>query len=325
EFAGQTFTASTVSVPDAFGQVTFSLNATFFTTLNLAGYIVDPNHIQLVESSDPYAGTLGGVAYTQASTGNFTAASAAGTYVVGLQGFDTSGALQAVTQLALVSGAGVKGFVDYNDIATSSGVTASPDPVTASGYTLDTAGIAGASAGDVTIADVTDTDGTIGYNVQLYLDGNGHALAITMDGTDAVAGAGYTQGTGITTSSFSGSYGLDITGADGTAESELDGAGPVSVAPGAFSGTVDLNWLGNPSPGPTYPGTAVSGTIVTTGAAAANGIFTGTVTGVDVVACITNTSCSNDNFSYYLVDSTGDNIAIETDTNQLTLGFFLQQ
>ena len=318
--AGQTLgSGSTVSGPDTFGRVIVSLNATFFSTINLVGYIVDSSHIRLVETNDPYNGTLGGVAYTQASTGNFTAASAAGTYVVGLQGFDSSpGVLQAVTQLTLTAGAGVTGFLDYNDLTISSGTApaTSPDPVTATGYTVD-------ATGDVTIPAVTDSAGTFSYNVQLYLDGNGHALAITMDPSDAVAGVGFAQGTGITTTSFNGSYGLDVTGDDSTAENELDGVGPVSVTSGAITGTVDLNWL--LSPGPTYAATAVNGTIVTTTAGASNGIFTGTISGVDTVNCITDGTCTNDIFSYYLIDSAGDNIAIETDENQLTLGFFLQQ
>jgi hypothetical protein len=233
-------------------------------------------------------------------------------------GFDTTpGVLQAVTQLTLTAGAGVTGFVDYNDLANSSGMSAtSPDPVTAAGYTVDAAG-----AGDITIAAVTDATPTVSYNVQLYLDGNGHALAITMDGSDVVAGVGFTQTSG--SFAFTGNYGLDVTGADGSNEAELDGAGPVSVASGAIAGTVDLNWFG--SAGPLYPGTAVSGTVVTTGTGASNGIFTGTITGVDAQNCIIVATCSVDNFSYYLIDVAGDNIAIETDENQLTLGFFLQQ
>jgi hypothetical protein len=319
---GQTFSASTVSAPDPLGRVTFTLNTSIFSQVILAGYIVDSSHIRLVETHDTYSGCLGGVAYSQgANTGTFTAASAAGTYVVGVQGFDTNGVLQAVSQLSLAAGAGVTGFVDYNDLVTSSGITAtSPDPVTAAGYTVDAAG-----AGDVTIPAVTDATATVSYNVQLYLDGNGHALAITMDTNDIVAGAGYTQGAGVTATSFNGAYGLDVTGDDGSNENELDGVGPVNVTSGAIVGTVDLNWLFNPSPGPTYPATAVSGTTVTTGAGASTGIFTGTITGVDVVTCFTGGSCSNDAFSYYLIDSAGDNIAIETDENQLTLGFFLQQ
>ena len=61
----------------------------------------------------------------------------------------------------------------------------------------------------------------------------------------------------------------------------------------------------------------------------ADGIFTGTFTGVDVTNCKlftpTGPGCSADVFNYYLIDAAGGNIAIETDTNQLTLGFFAQQ
>jgi hypothetical protein len=59
----------------------------------------------------------------------------------------------------------------------------------------------------------------------------------------------------------------------------------------------------------------VSGTFT----AAASGIFTGTLTGLDVTT-VTN----GDAFAYYLVDPTRV-IGIETDPNQLTLGFFLLQ
>lgn len=326
---GLTFTASTVSAPDAFGQVIFALEAPFFNTIRLAGYIVDSSHIQLVETNDAYGATLGGVAYSQgANTGTFTPATAAGTYVVGLNGFDGNGVFQAANQLTLAGGAVTSGFLDYNDIVVSSGTApapaTSPDPVSATAYTVDAAG-----AGDVTISNITDASGTVSYNVQLYLDGNGHALSISMDPStttaagDVLAGAGFAQGSGVTTTSFNGSYGVDVTGNDDTDEFQLDGVGPVSVASGAITGTVDLNWINGS--GLTYAGTAVSGTVVTTGVGASNGVFTGTITGVDAVSCITVGTCTTDNFSYYLVDATGDNIAIETDINQLTLGFFLQQ
>ena len=119
-------------------------------------------------------------------------------------------------------------------------------------------------------------------------------------GSDVLSGAGFVQGAGVATTSFSGSYGLDVSGNDGTSEFTLDGVGPVSVTSGAISGTVDLNWINGADQ--TYADTAVSGTVVTTGAGASNGVFTGTITGVDVVSCITNSSCTADNFSYYLID-----------------------
>jgi hypothetical protein len=69
----------------------------------------------------------------------------------------------------------------------------------------------------------------------------------------------------------------------------------------------------------------VSGTFLSN----ADGIFTGTFTGVDTTNCVlftpTGPGCSADVFNYYLIDAAGDNIAIETDTNQLTFGFFAQQ
>jgi len=317
---------STVSPSDPFGRVTFTLVTTNFSTIVLVGYIVDSSHIQLVETSDAYGGTLGGVAFSQgANNGTFTVATAANTYVVGLTGFDTTpGVLQLVNQLTLTAGppGTVTGFLDYNDLASSSGLNAasSPDPITAAAYTVDPSG-----AGDVTIAGIADSSG-VSYNLQLYLDGNGHALAISMDANDVIAGAGFTRGAGpFAATSFTGPYALNVTGADGTNESELDGVGPVSAtgAGETIAGTVDLNWF--LSSGPTYPARAVTGAFATTGVVASNSVFTGTVTGVDAESCIIVGTCSVDTFSYYLIDVTGDNIAIETDENQLTLGFFLQQ
>jgi hypothetical protein len=336
-FAGQTFTPSTVSGTDQYGRFFLTLHSASFNPV-LVGYVVDANQIRLVETSDaPFSGTLGGVAYSQgANTGTFTAANVAGTYVVGMSGADTNNpVLQVVNQLTLAGGApAVTGFVDYNDIATSSGSAAapatSPDPVTATAYALDASG-----AGDVTISNINDGTGAgsgdlpgVGYNLHLYLDGNGHALAISMDGSDAIAGVGFVQTGSVpfAATSFNGPYALDITGADGANTSELDGVGPVSASGSAetISGAVDLNWLFTAT---TYPATAVSGTFATTGTGASNGVFTGTITGVDADTCIQVgiPSCSVDKFSYYLIDATGDNIAIETDINQLTLGFFLQQ
>jgi hypothetical protein len=59
----------------------------------------------------------------------------------------------------------------------------------------------------------------------------------------------------------------------------------------------------------------VSGTF----AANANGIFTGSITGIDSTSAATA-----DSFTYYLVDGT-QAVAIETDTNQLTLGYVVLQ
>jgi len=273
----------------------------------------------LAETVDSYEGTLGGIAYSQTvPAGSFTAAGIAGnTYVIGLQGFDVNYLYQTVDQLTLAAAGTVSGFVDFNDLTLLE--PASPDPVAAVAYTMDAAG-----AGDVTIAGLSD-DTAVTYNLQLYLDGNGHALAITLDGGDALGGPGFQQsGTGaFAATSFNGPYAMGATGWDVNGYGELDSAGPVVAdGVGTFGGFGDVNWWGPPVE---VSGSSISGAFTSN----ADGIFTGTVTGLDVTDCTAFTpagaGCSADVFNYYLVDATGDNIAIETDANQLTLGYFVQQ
>ncbi|MGD0415294.1 MAG: hypothetical protein ABSA80_08085 [Terriglobales bacterium] len=319
---GATLGASTVTAtPDAFGRVAFTLNPAELDTIILYGYIVDSNHIRLVEGNgDTFGGTTGGVALSQgANTGTFSSASVSGnTYVIGLTGVDAiAGAFQAVGQIT-PGATTVTGFVDYNDLSLVE--TASPDPVTAPAYTVD-------PTGDVTIAGLTDgAEGGANVNLQIYLDGNGNALAITLDTTDVLGGRGYLQtGAGsFTAASFSGPYALGAGGADATNEFEFDAVGLFSAdGVGTFAGFVDINWFGL-----TAADATVTGTFVTTGTAASNGIFSGgTITGLDVTSCTTfgGAGCTADVFNYYLIDATGDNIAIETDANQLTLGYFAQQ
>jgi len=327
---GETLGASTVTVtPDAFGKVTFTLNPTALPELTLIGYIVDANHIRLVEGNgDGFEGTEGGVALSQgANTGTFTNASVAGnTYVVGLAGIDINGVLQAVGQLTPASAGTVSGFVDFNDFVLVE--PASPDPVTAPAYSVDSAG-----AGDFTIEGVTDASATVTFNVQLYLDGNGHALAITLDANDVIGGSGAQQsGAGsFAAASFAGPYGFGAGGWDVSYDGPYATVGPVTAdGVGTTTGFADVNWLNFVVATPPVANAPVSGTFNTTGAAAANGIFSaGSITGLDLTTCTLFTpaalGCTADVFNYYLLDATGDNIAIETDINQLTLGVFQQQ
>jgi len=329
--AAQTFNAATSSVgaPDTFGRVVFALvPAATLTQINLVGYIVSQNQIDLVETRDGNQsfGTTSGIAFSQGTTtGQFTTASASGnTYVVGLNGGNSVGVvLQVAAQITPNADGSVSGFVDFNDLSTVE--PASPDPVAAppAAYAVD-------ATGRVTIAALSDNAMTPNvFNIQLYLDGNGHALAITLDTNDFLAGIGYQQsGAGsFAATSFSGSYAMGATGWDVNGQGELDAVGPVMAtgSSGTFSGDVDLNWLDSTA-GPVYPDAPVSGAFTSN----ADGIFTGTITGVDVTTCplFTTTAagpCTADIFNYYLIDATGDNIAIETDPNQLTLGAFAQQ
>lgn len=85
-----------IGAPDSFGQITVNLTGAFgFNNkqipLQIIGYIVDPSHVQLIESDNNF-GWTGGIAIAQsaASAGNFSAASLSGPYVFGVTGIDLS-------------------------------------------------------------------------------------------------------------------------------------------------------------------------------------------------------------------------------------------
>jgi hypothetical protein len=313
QFQSETFAASSVAFapnPNPFGRVLFTLNptdSTDFAQIILAGYIVDATHIRLVETDTSFAWGLGGTALGQgANTGNFTSVQG-NSYVVGMTGEDQYGELQAVG--LLTAGATTfSGYVDYNDLTGSEPV--SPDPVAEGApntYTLD-------STGRVSIPGMTD--GVITFNQQLYLDGNGNALAITLDKWDTLSGFGYQQkgGGSFNAASFNGTYALDATGWDVDKTDEFDAVGPVtSGGAGDFTGFVDLNWLLNTGP---VPDLVMSGAFNTT---PASGVFTGYIVGLDVTP-----PPNEDLFNFYMIDSTKA-VAIETDPNQLTLGYFRLQ
>jgi hypothetical protein len=274
------------------------------------GYIVDSSQIMLVETNDLYLGTTGGVANSQgANTGTFGNSSISGsTYGAVMSGFDGAGALQTVADLTFNSGGTVTGFIDFNDL--SSVEPASPDPVSAPSYTID-------ATGRVTVTGLTDGAGTT-LNLQLYLDGTGNAVAVTMDTTDNQGASLGGQLNAATMSNFTGSYALVAWGWDGSETGVFGAVGPVTAtgAGGTFSGVADLNYFSTTTTTVPSPDLTVSGTY---SASATTGILSpSSITGLDVDSGFT----SADVFNLYLVGTNGDAVAIETDINQLTLGFF---
>ena len=308
--AKQSFTASTVTAPDALGLVTFTLNNSVAGVgeITLVGYMVDASHIRLVENYtvDVLAGTTGGTALGQgASTGGFTTSSIEGkSLVFGTVGYDfvTGGLDVAGIVTANADGTTVGGNLSFNDTATQNaqGGTA----ITGGTYTVD-------STGRVTATGVTD-GATFTYNLQIYLDGNGNGLVISMDAADVLAGPGAGQTSGsFTAASFSGNYALDFTTLvpSGGFLFEQDGVGTVAAdGVGKLTGFLDVN----ESNGAQVADLAVSNS--TFAVTATNGVFTGTI--ADPV-----TPTNSDLFTYYLIDSTSV-VAIENDASQLTLGLF---
>jgi hypothetical protein len=320
----QTFASSTVSAaPDPFGRVIFTLNpsgASGIPVIMLVGYFVNSSTLRLVETSDMLNGTTGGQAFVQTGTGSFGTSSFKGaSYIFGTMGADnTAGAsvLQVAGALTGNSdGTTVSGNISFNDLTNMSpqGGTA----IAAGTYTVD-------PTGRVTLTGLTD-NATFTYNLQLYLDGNGHARVLSVDNNDVVDGLGES----LTASTFSGTYALGAVGADPNFLDEFDTVGPV-VADGSgnFAGFVDLNWIFSPTPGPTFSNSAVSGGNFT--ATATPGIATGNIAGIDVTDCqvyeaATTAGCTDDLFTYYIVNS-NTVVGIENDANQLTLiRFELQQ
>lgn len=301
-YSNQTISAGSIGTPDTLGRVQISLTPTNGATppLSFAGYIVDTSHLALVEAASP----LGGIAYAQ--TGNLAVSD--NTYVIAMVGQNGAGALTVAGALTLASsGSVVTGTMSYNDLFFNivSGATLSGGTWAAS---------TSAVAGDYTLTGVTD--GNIIFNIEMFVDGNGHASLVTEDlGVDATGGVGYAQTGGA---SFSGNYVLSATGYDKTNEFELDAVGPVTTGTNTFSGSVDLNWLSAGTAAVPQTNLSVSGAFTTPNA---GGIAIGTgntITGLDVT-----TATNADAFDYYVVDSTKV-IAIETDSsaNQLTLGTF---
>lgn len=297
-YADQSIAAASVSAPDATGRLQISItpsNSPNPPAVNLEGYIVDGSRIELISANTP----IGGIAYFQ-NTSNL--AVTGNSYVAGMTGFDGIGGFQAAGIFTMGPTGNVTGTLSTNDLA---GGRAPATAITGGTFVADSTNL-----GRYTLTGVTD--GITTFNMQLYVDGNGNALMLTMDSTDALAGLAFLQTTGA---SVSGTYVMADTGADITNEFELDAVGPVSTGSDTFSGFVDLNWLrtGNAA--------TQSADLMVTGAftAPSGGVSTGsgnTITGLDVT-----TASNADAFDYYVVDSTKV-VAIETDSNQLTLGVF---
>jgi hypothetical protein len=294
--SSQTLAASNIPGPDNFGRVVFQVSpgtGSTFQSVYLAGYAVDGEHIRLVETEgDSFQGVMGGTALSQgANAGTFSASSIEGlSFVFGTQGEDQSGALQAAGVFTTNNdGVSVNGTLNWNDLT---GTTAQTPIAFTGSYTVD-------ATGRVTLSNLTDGV-TFNYQLEFYLDGSGEGFVLSTGTSQVLAGRGLQQQSGaFSAASLSGTYAMNAL--------PSGALGPITSVAGATSdaltGFVDF---GNGATD--FP---VSGTIT----AASNGIFTGTVAGLNSASYTT----AND-FTFYLVDSS-EAMLIETDNSQLTLGF----
>jgi hypothetical protein len=232
-----TIASGTVSAPDALGRVVITVNpSSGLPSVAVAGYTVGTNQIQLVETNDTLSGDLGGMALGQGSnTGAFNQASVSGaSYAYAAEGQDnTTAGGSRIVQIAggfgLNANGTVGGNLSLNDLYFSFG-----SQITGGNYTVD-------PTGRVTLT-ANITSGSLSNNptftFQLYLDGNGNALELGVDGTQITSGVAYLQQ--APSSDFEGTYALRVYGFSNTNNlPAMSAVGPATITSDAFSGYTD--------------------------------------------------------------------------------------
>ncbi len=257
--SAQIFSSGTVSAPDSLGRITIALTpatSTGLVGITLAGYIVGPNQLQLVEGQDAQGFNLGGMALGQGSnTGTFGTASLAGKrFVFGSSGVDGNGVADLAGALAFgpTPNNAVSGTMAVNDLTAFGANT-----ITGGTYVVDPTGRV--TLNRITLSPITDT-----LSFQAYLDGNGNAMVMGADSVQVTAGPAYVQTT--STPTVFGAYGLTamgfLTNSNG---SPWSAAGPLTINSGNYSGFTDYNNSGTLTSQSLTGTTASSGTISLTG------------------------------------------------------------
>ena len=250
----QLFSAGTISAPDQYGRLTIGLTPTGASgvpAFTFTAYTVSASRMELVESqTDALGADLGGVALGQGSnTNNFSASSVLNnSYVYGASGADIHGS-SAIAGIFSFNGSGaLGGQMALNDITyfTTTTITGL--------YTVDATGRA--TLTNVVPASLSGAN----FTFQLYLDGNGNALVLGVDGLQINEGPAYKQT--ATSIDFEGNYALSTGGFINVTGFPAFGAvGPVVVNNDAFTGTTDYTaQTANPFPAVSLTGTENSGT-----------------------------------------------------------------
>lgn len=307
--------AGTLTTPDSFGSLKLNLTTSFASTpIRFTGYIVDAQHITLIESDNDGAGTgigsTAGVAIGQgANTGTFTTGqSFAGNYVFEILGQDFSGLPTSLASVGQFTSDTNGNLTGYNDEELNGLVFEISDSFSGT-YILDSTG-----TGRVDSSLNFATNGP-GPELIFYLIGNGNPpLVLDSDVNIGSLGVGtaYTQAPAPFT--FNGSFGLSFT--QSTSGLENDGTGQISVdgTANTLSGVVDTNLSFSPQ-----PNTALSGTY---GAIDPTGRSTGTLTNTFFPS--PGTTPSTLAAAFYLIDS-NHGFFIETDSSlsgELSFGTF---
>ena len=308
--------SGTVTSPDALGSVKFNLTVGFASNpVQFTGYIVDAQHIKLIESdingSGAGVGSTSGMAVSQgASTGRFTSNQAfAGNYVFAILGQDLSGlptSLASVGQFTADASGNLNSGYD-DELLEGDGIFVSDS--FSGKYTLDATGTGRIDS------HITFRSNGAGPELIFYLAGTGNPpLVLDAETKYGSLGVGLANRQAAAPFSFSGRYGFSFTQGVGPLENDATGQITANATSDTLSGYVDTN----------YSFTALPDTQIT-------GIFVGPTSMGRFSGSLTNaffpspeTSPNTLAMDFYLIDS-GHGYFIETDSltsGELTFGYF---
>jgi hypothetical protein len=307
--------SGTLTTPDSFGSLKLNLAASFAPTpIQFTGYIVDGQHIKLIESDNDGTGTgigsTAGVAIGQgANTGTFTTnQSFSGTYVFEILGQDFSGLPTSLASAGQFTADTSGNLTGYNDEELNGFVFEISDSFSGT-YVVDPAG-----TGRVDSIVNFNANG-LGPELIFYLTGSGSPpLVLDSDVNIGSLGVGMAYSQAAAPLSFDGSFGLSFT--QSTSGLENDGTGQIVVdgSVSTLSGVVDTNLSFSPQPNTTLTGSY--------GAIDSSGRSVGTLT--NTFFPTPGSEPSTLAVAFYLIDSS-HGFFIETDSSisgELSFGTF---
>ncbi len=270
------------------GRGTMSLN-TSMGNLNYAFYVVDANHIKLIETDTSLTTALpalSGDAFRQASGISNATLNGPFAYTLG-------GSLFAAGGVFTSNGGGsiTSGVEDFN----SGGIITQNASLTSGSYSI-------ASNGRGTLT-MTNSAGT--FNFVVYPTQTGGVLMMEMDSTIASSGTAFAQTASPSIGAISGNYGYNLSGVP-SGGVEIDSiARLVANGSGQFTGAVDFNSSGTLSQGLAFNGPYTLGS---------NGRGTATL----------KSSIGTQNLAIYFVSSSRV-LLVDLDTGLVGVGDFEMQ
>jgi hypothetical protein len=243
--------------PDSLGSLKFNLTAAFTPSpIQLTGYIVDSQHIKLIETDNNGSGTgvgsTAGLAISQgAAMGTFTSdKSFSGNYVLDILGEDLSGLPTSLASLSEFTADGSGNLNDGYDDELLDGLGIEISDSFTGTYTVDPSG-----TGRVDSSINFSSNGP-GPEFIFYLTGGGNPpLVLDADASSGAIGGGLANPQAAAPLSFNGKYGLYFTQGNGSLENDGTGQVLANSTSNTLSGVIDTDLMFSPDPDTSITGT----------------------------------------------------------------------